>query len=100
MGSVFGWNKEENILVTDMNITNINGLLNDLWDNGYQSLEGIKQLNANIDNTSIAEYVASYVKLKYNLELSNLKRKYKNDNSNSNFCVDLINDIRPWNINN
>ncbi len=99
-GNVFGWNKEENILVTDMNITNINGLLNDLWNNGYQSLEGIKPLNANIGNTSIAEYVASYVKLKYNLELSNLKRKYKKDNSNSNFCVDLIIDVRPWNINN
>ncbi len=99
--NIFGWNKEKDLLVSDFNIPNIPGLLEELWkDESYQSLKNIRQLSGDIDNMSIAEYIVSYIKSKYNWELLDLEKKYKINNSTNNFCVNLIIDFRAWDINN
>ena len=98
--NIFGWNSENDLLVSDLNIPNINDLLEKLWGDGFQFLRNIIPVKNNIDNISISEYVASYIESKYKKELSNLQENYRRNNSNNNFCVNLIIDFRAWNINN
>lgn len=70
INNIFGWNKENKLLVSDLNIPDIQNLLEELWqDETYQSLKHITPVPGNIDNVSTAEYVVSYLNRKYNRQL-------------------------------
>jgi len=100
-GNVFGWNKENKLLVSDLNIPDIHNLLVKLWkDEKYQSLRNITLFDGNIDNISIAEYVISYIKKIYYGELLNLKNEYKESHNSDKFCINLEINFRAWDIDN
>lgn len=101
INNIFGWNKENKLLVSDLNIPDIQNLLEELWqDETYQSLKHITPVPGNIDNVSTAEYVVSYLNRKYNRQLSQFKKEYNENHYSKKFSVNLEINFRAWEINN
>ena len=102
INNIFGWNKDNKSLISDLNIQDIQNLLEELWQDEeiYQSLIHIIPLSGNIDNVSIAEYVASYINRKYSKELWNFKNEYSKNHYSDKFSLNLEINFRAWEINN
>ncbi len=100
--NTFGWNKDNKLLVSDLNIPDIQNLLEELWQDEdiYQSLIHIIPLSGNKDNVSIAEYVVSYINRKYSKELWNFKKEYNKNYSLDKFSLNLEINFRTWELNN
>jgi hypothetical protein len=100
--NTFGWNKDNKLLVSDLNIPDIQNLLEGLWQDEeiYQSLIHLIPLFSNKDNVSIAEYVVSYINRKYSKELWNFKKEYNKNYSPDKVSLHLEINFRPWEFNN